>query len=91
MTKAPLLEDHLIKPPNYAVQASPCGCTVITFPARCVVAVPCDRHVGMTKVTIEPTSDTAFIECACGCGASRPKRASEWGVSGNVIVPRTQL
>lgn len=49
-----LAPPSFIKRLDFETQAGPCGCTVITFPGRCAIAVPCDRHVGKVVVTMTP-------------------------------------
>lgn len=68
----------LLAPPNIETAAAPCGCALIRVLGRCVLAVPCDRHLGRVEVKMESLPE------------NEPERRtpSEWGVSGNVIIPR---
>jgi hypothetical protein len=39
--------------PKYDVQGNPCGCMMINIPNRMAIAIPCVKHVGMVKVSME--------------------------------------
>jgi hypothetical protein len=39
--------------PKYDVKGNPCGCMMITIPNRMAVAIPCVKHTGSVKVSME--------------------------------------
>jgi hypothetical protein len=45
------LPEHL--GPKYDIHGNPCGCMMITIPNRMAVAIPCVKHTGSVKVSME--------------------------------------
>lgn len=46
----------------YAHHDEGCGCHVVSFPGRCVLAVPCDRHAGQVAVIVAPRERWAAFQ-----------------------------